>query len=161
MHDDTTPSWPGFAWANPGLDSSADDMREALQGYEEEDGTWVTLMDDDAQIDALFEYLAEPKHRFDIDESDYTAKAMAEMFEARCVPYEDWYQIGSQYLEDHYPGLLKNPLASMDDEHVSQVGANLGASDHEAERYMWVEADDGRIFCIVRPAYVESPGART
>jgi len=153
--------WPGFDWANPGADGNAEDMREALAGYEDEDGTWVQLMDDDAKIDALFEYLAEPKHRFDIDERSYSAKDMYDMFEARCVPYEDWYQVGSQYLEDHYPGILKDSLADMDDEHIGQVGANVGGSEHETERYLWVEADDGRVFCIVRPAYVETDGARS
>ena len=88
--------WSGFDWANPGADGNEEDMREALTGYDDEDGTWVELLgSDDAKIDALFEYLAEPKHGFDIDETDYSAKAMAEMFEARCVPYEDWYQVGS------------------------------------------------------------------
>lgn len=158
-NEDGDQVWPGFDWANPAADDHAEDMREALKGYEEEDGTWVELLDD-AKIEALFEYLAEPKHRFDIDERDYSAKNMAAMFEARCVPYDDWYQVGSQYLEDHYPGILKDPIAHMDDEHVHQVGANIGGSDHETERYLWVEADDGRVFCIVRPAYVEKDGPR-
>ena len=65
-----------------------------------------------------------------------------------------------EYLNDHYPGILKDPLAHMDDEHVGQVGANIGGADHETERYMWIEADDGRIFCIVRTAYIEAEGNR-
>lgn len=152
--------WPGFDWANPAADNHEEDMREALKGYEEEDGTWVELMDDKAKADALFEYLAEPKHRFDIDERDYSAKNMAAMFEARCVPYQGWYEIGHDYLEERYPGIIQDPLACMHDEDIQQVGANIGGSEHEMERYMWIEADDGRVFCIVRPAYADNDGAR-
>jgi hypothetical protein len=158
VNEDGHRVWPGFDWANPG--TNAEDMREALAGYEAEDGTWEAMTDDEEQIDALFEYLADPKHRFDIDERNYSAKNMYDMFEARCVPYEGWYQIGHDYLEDHYPGLVGDPLACMHNEDIQQVGANIGGSEHETERYLWVEADDGRVFCIVRPAYADAEGAR-
>jgi len=159
MNEEGHPVWSGFDWANPGIDT-AEEMRGELAGYQGSDGTWVELIDDTPQIDALFAYVAEPKHRFDIDERDYSAKNMAAMFAARCVEYTGWYEIGHDYLEDHYPGLIQDPLACMHDEDIQQVGANIGGSEHEEERYMWVEAEDGRVFCIVRPAYVEKDGAR-
>mgnify|MGYP001581742649 FL=1 len=155
--------WPGFDWANPSADDNDEAMREALGGYQEEDGTWAdVLIDDEAKVDALFEYLADPKHGFDIDEADYSAKAMAEMFEARCLVYDEGYlEIGRLYLDDHYGKVHEDPIVGMTDEDVKQGGVNLAGSEHEVERYLWVEADDGRVFCIVRPAYVKAEGNRT
>lgn len=154
--------WPGFEWAKPSGETIADEMREALAGYYNGLGVWVDLIDDEAKIDALFEYLAEPKHGYDIDENDYHARTMAAMFEARCVEYDDgYYKVGREYLDDHYGKVYKDPIVGMTEEDIKQVGANLAGSEHESERYMWVEADDGRVFAIVRPAYADKEGNRT
>lgn len=154
MTDDTAePTWPGWAWAKPEAADEPDTaaaMREAL----------LRCNDDEEAAYALLEYVADPKHRFDLDETEYSAEAMADMFAERAVEYEDWYQIGSQYLIEHYPGLLQDPLVAMRDEEVSQIGVNIGRSEHEEERYLWVEADGGRVFAIVRPAYATSAGGR-
>lgn len=154
--------WPGFEWAKPSGETTADDMHEALTGYDGDDGAWVELLgSDEAKIDALFEYLADPKHGYDIDETDYSAKTMAEMFEARCVEYDDgYYKVGREYLDDHHGEVYKDPIVGMTEEDIQQVGANLAGSEHEKERYMWVEADDGRVFAIVRPAYADKEGNR-
>lgn len=157
--------WPGFEWAKPSGEAIAEDMREALTGYDDEDGTWVELLgSDDEKFDALFEYLAEPKHGYDLDETDYSAKAMAEMFEARCVVYDEdssgYFEIGRIYLDEHYNNVREDPLVGMTDEDVCQVGANIAGSEHEVERYFWYEATDGRVFAIVRPAYADKEGNR-
>lgn len=153
--------WPGFDWAHPDAET-AEAMREALTGYQEDDGTWVEIIDDTPQIDALFEYVAEAQHRFDIDEADYSAKDMAAMFEARCTVYDEgYYEVGRDYLREYYDGVHKDPIVGMTEEDIKQVGANLAGSEHEERRYLWVEAEDGRVFCIVRPDYADAQGART
>lgn len=150
--------WPGFEWAQPPTHQARDAMCEALLG--DDDGDGEPPMTDEEKVAALLEYLADPKHGYETDETDYTARELAAMFEARCVEYEGWYEVGANYLNDHYSGIIDDPLACMHTEDVQQVGANVGGSEHEEERYLWVEADDGRVFCIVRPTHVEKDGAR-
>lgn len=151
--------WPGFEWAKPSGEAIADQMREALAGYYNGLGAWVDLIDDESKIDALLEYLADPAHGYDIDETDYSGKTMAAMFERRCTEYpEGYYEVGQQYLDEHYSGVDKDPIVGMNEEYVKEVGVNLAGSEHEKARYLWVEADDGRVFAIVRPAFVDQEG---
>lgn len=161
VNADGQQTWAGFEWASPTDDAMREDMRESLRGEDDadRDDDEVDVLDE-AEAAAMLEYVADPKHGFDQSVTEYSAAAMIAMFRERTVPYTDWYEVGSQYLGDHYPGILKDAIAHMDDEHVSQVGANLGGSEHEAERYFWCEADDGRVFAIVRPAYVDAERKR-
>lgn len=157
VNADGQQTWAGFEWASPINGAMREDMCESLRGEDnpDRDDDQIEVLDE-AEAEAMLDYLADPKHGYDQSVTEYSAADMIAMFRERAVPYTDWYEVGAGYLEDHYPGLLKDSVAHMDDEHVSQVGANLGGSDHEVERYLWVEANDGRIFAIVRPAYVQA-----
>lgn len=150
--DDITPAWPGFEWARPSQSAMEEDMRDGLAEALDLDGGAVA---------ALLEYVAHPGHGYDIDETDYTAVQLAELFTDNHAEYTDWATVGTQYLDDHYPGLLEDGLVGLDNDAVRQVGVNVGASEHEVERHFWYEADDGRIFAIARPAHIPAKQDRS
>lgn len=143
--DDITPSWPGFEWANPSQSAMEEDMRDGLAEALDLDGEAVA---------AVLEYLADPKNGYDTSETKYTAAQLAELFNDNHAEYTDWITVGTEYLNDHYPGLIEDGLAGLDNDVIKQVGVNVGGSEHEVERHFWYEADDGRIFTIARPHHI-------
>lgn len=150
-NEDAPGAWYGWDWANPGENEL--EMREALFDH----------FDGEAGIEAVMAYLAEVDRVLDED-GHYTGEAIAELFKARiAVEYESWAKVAEPWIDDHYPGLLKDPLirdafGPMVTEWEDLLGRVIAGAD--STRYWWHETGAGTILAVLRPGYTNDGGTQ-
>lgn len=151
-NEDAPGAWYGWDWANPSGDEP-EQMREALFDH----------FDDEARIEAAMAYLSEVDRVLDEDRH-YTGEAIAELFKTRIeIEYESWAKVAAPWIDDHYPGLLDDPIirsafgASVTEWEDDLARIIAGA---DSTRYWWHETDAGTILAVLRPGYTSEGAAQ-
>lgn len=147
--DATAPgAWHGFDWAGTGP-GRWEEMVEALSEHD----------CDVPEAQAALVYLEEVDGVLD-DNTVYTAAQIAALFKGRIEDeYENWAKIAEPWIDEHYPGLLSDPLvrdafgASIT-EWEDELGRVLAGADQE--RYWWHETDGGTVMAVLRPGHTKN-----
>lgn len=146
-------SWRGQDWANPGTVMWGE-MVEALNEH---------LDNGVPHAVAAMTYLEEVDGVLD-EAAVYTVERIAALFKARVeAEYENWGKVAEPWLDDHYPGLLVDPLirdafGSGAEEWEGDLGRVIAEAD--STRYWWHEGEDGTILAVLRPGHTGEGAAQ-
>lgn len=144
-YDETEPDpWYGWTWTNAD-GYQYEQMCEALTDH----------LDDESDAQAAMTYLHEVKDVLN-DDREYTADQIADLFKERKVEYDGWAKVADSWIEDHYPGLDKDPIIALRAEEIDDIGRNVAASD--STRYWWHETNSGMVVAVLKPGYTSGGG---
>lgn len=151
--EDELEPWYGMTWAYAEA-PLWEEMAEALNEH---------LDDGVPHAIAAMTYLEEVDGVLDED-TVYTAEQIAELFTTRVkAEYENWGKVAQPWIDDHYPGLLDDPLIRDAFGHgIAEWEDDLGRiiAKIDEHRYWWHETDSGTILAVLRPGHTSDGSAQ-